>query len=57
MISPITRRLLSVVAFTLIASSAALAQKAPVHTVTTTKFTVEDAEVSKAFYEDLLGIP
>ena len=51
------RQLLPIAAFTLFASSAALADTAPVHTVTTTKFTVEDAEISKAFYEDFLGIP
>ena len=51
------RQLLSIVALTLITSSGALADTAPIHTVTTTKFTVEDAEVSKAFYEDFLGIP
>ena len=57
MISSVIRQLLPIVAVALIASPATLAQKAPVHTVTTTKFTVEDAEVSKAVYEDLLGIP
>ena len=51
------RQLLSIVALTLITSLGALADTAPIHTVTTTKFTVEDAEVSKAFYEDFLGIP
>lgn len=51
------RQLLPIVALTLITSSGTLADTVPVHTVTTTKFTVEDAEVSKAFYEDLLGIP
>ena len=48
MISTVIRQLLPIVAVALIASPATLAQKAPVHTVTTTKFTVEDAEVSKA---------
>tara|TARA_B110000438_G_scaffold3687_1_gene3694 strand:- start:950 stop:1753 length:804 start_codon:yes stop_codon:yes gene_type:complete len=51
------RQLLPIVALTLITSSGTLADTVPIHTVTTTKFTVEDAEVSKAFYEDLLGIP
>ena len=57
MIPSSIRQLLPIVALTLTVSSGALAQMAPIHTVTTTKFTVEDAEVSKAFYEDLLGIP
>ncbi|MDG2249243.1 MAG: VOC family protein [Gammaproteobacteria bacterium] len=51
------RQLLPIVALTLITSSGTRADTMPIHTVTTTKFTVEDAEVSKAFYEDLLGIP
>jgi len=51
------RQLLPILALTLITSSGTLADTVPIHTVTTTKFTVEDAEVSKAFYEDLLGIP
>ena len=34
----------------------AVAQTSP-HTVTTTKFTVDDASISKTFYEDLLGLP
>ena len=51
------RQLLPLVALALITSSGARADTMPIHTVTTTKFTVEDAEVSKAFYEDLLGVP
>ena len=35
---------------------AAAAQTSP-HTVTTTKFTVEDASIGKTFYEDLVGMP
>ena len=35
---------------------AAAAQPSP-HTVTTTKFTVEDASIGKTFYEDLVGMP
>ena len=27
------------------------------HTVTTTKFTIDDASISKTFYEDLIGLP
>ena len=51
------RQLLPLVALALITSSGARADKMPIHTVTPTKFTVADAEVSKAFYEDLLGVP
>ena len=57
MTSSAIRQLLLILALTLSTSSGVLAEEAPIHTVTTTKFTVEDAEVSKAFYEDLLGIP
>ena len=57
MTSSAIRQLLPTLALTLSTSSGVLAEEAPIHTVTTTKFTVEDAEVSKAFYEDLLGIP
>jgi catechol 2,3-dioxygenase-like lactoylglutathione lyase family enzyme len=50
------RQLLPIVAFTLVASTGAQADTTPVHTVATTKFTVEDAEISKAFYEEFLGM-
>ena len=45
-------------ALVLAVSSAATAQNATSpHTVTTTKFTIDDVSISKTFYEDLVGMP
>ena len=45
-------------ALVLAVSSAATAQNATSpHTVTTTKFTIDDVSTSKTFYEDLVGMP
>lgn len=38
-------------------SGATAQEAASPHTVTTTKFTIEDASISKTFYEDLVGLP
>ena len=39
-------------------ATAAVAQgAASPHTVTTTKFTIDDVSISKTFYEDLVGLP
>ncbi len=35
----------------------AVAQTPSPHTVTTTKFTIDDVSISKTFYEDLVGMP
>lgn len=51
----VLRQLLPIVALTFITSTGVQADT-PAHTVATTKFTVEDAELSKAFYEDFLGM-
>lgn len=44
-------------ALTLSVTAAAQTSTSSPHTVTTTKFTVEDASISKTFYEDLIGMP
>lgn len=56
MTKPSFWQLLPIFALTLIASPAALSDTVSPHAVETTKFTVEDAEISKAFYEDMLGM-
>jgi len=43
-------------ALALAADAAAQGATSP-HTVTTTKFTIDDASISKTFYEDLVGLP
>jgi predicted enzyme related to lactoylglutathione lyase len=55
-----TRRLtlvFALVALTLSVGAAAQTNQASPHTVTTTKFTIDDVSISKTFYEDLVGLP
>jgi len=47
---------LTISALALAADASAQGATSP-HTVTTTKFTIDDARISKTFYEDLVGLP
>ncbi len=44
-------------ALTLPLGAAAQSGEGSPHTVTTTKFTIDDVSISKTFYEDLIGLP
>ena len=46
----------AIAALTLAADAVAQGAASP-HTVTTTKFTIDDVSISKTFYEDLVGLP
>ena len=48
--------LFAIVALTVSADAVAQDAVSP-HTVTTTKFTIDDVNISKTFYEDLVGMP
>ena len=48
--------LFAIAALALAADAVAQAAASP-HTVTTTKFTIDDVNISKTFYEDLVGMP
>ena len=52
-----TLLLFAIVSLTVSTDAAAQTNTASPHTVTTTKFTIDDVSISKTFYEDLVGMP